>query len=145
MAHVTVESEQVERALAAYLAQAEPAHHADLRRWASFHHALPIIADMGGCVALRPDGTFIAFTWDRETELDPDLSPYNVHIARGVASRKFPTIVGLSPLRSGNSVTCPRCGGTGTPEPSHLNVICYCGGLGWVPAPDPSGSVNGAS
>ena len=145
MAHVTIESEQVEQALAAYLAQSEPAHHADLRRWAAFHHALPIIADLGGCVALRPDGTFISFAWGCETELDPDLSPYDVHAARGVASRKFPTIAGLVPLRSGTSETCSHCGGSGVPNPGISNVICRCGGLGWVPGPDPSGFAHGAS
>jgi hypothetical protein len=111
MPHVTVDPEQVEEALAAYLARNEPEHHAELRRWAAFHHALPVIVDMGGCIALRPDGIFVSFAWDRETELDPSLSPYDVHVARGVASRKFPTIAGLAPQRTRTSETCPYCRG----------------------------------
>jgi hypothetical protein len=122
----------IDLALTRYLASDDP-QFSDVRTWARYHHALPLIVDMGGCIALRPTGELISFDWDNEKEATLDVGPYNTHIARGVGSRKYPEIDGLAPVRPAQAKTCPLCGGSGSPEPGASNVVCRCGGLGWVP------------
>ena len=131
-----VDPSQVEAALETYLSSKEP-NRSYTRRWAKHHHALPLIVDMGGCVALRPDGTLIDFAWDAEANASTLSAPRECHVARAIGSRKYPWLDGLAPVRSSGSVTCTGCGGTGNPLPGNpLSIegtVCICGNTGWLP------------
>ena len=52
------------------------------------------------------------------------------------ASQRYPELRHLCPVRQPGDLTCAQCAGTGKlPLPSELdNLVCGCGGLGWVPA-----------
>ncbi len=132
---VPVKQEDIEQALAAYLSRDDPPGHEDVHHWARFHNALPLILDMGGCIALRTNGELISFAWDHEENALPEIDPYNEHIARAVGSRKYPEILGLAPVRGADASACTFCGGSGVLRPGIPNLVCRCGGLGWVPAP----------
>jgi hypothetical protein len=56
-----------------------------------------------------------------------------VHAARAWASRRFPDIRGLAPRRGAESKVCPGCKGTGRLPDVPENIVCACGGLGWIP------------
>jgi hypothetical protein len=133
---LTVTPSQVESALADYLASQDP-NHVWTRRWAEYHHALPLVVDMSGCVALRPDGTLIQFAWDAEADISVRVDSHTCHVARAIGARKYPSINGLAPAKGPTARTCEACGGTGTPiEGNPLSIIgsiCICGNTGWLP------------
>jgi hypothetical protein len=65
------------------------------------------------------------------------------------ASRRYPELQHLKPVRAAEDRTCPGCQGTGqvpgiAPE-MQAKIVCWCGGLGWVPAgtPDPGQGAKG--
>jgi hypothetical protein len=98
------------------------------------HHALPLLLDMGGCVALRPNGELIQFLWDAPDQVAIEADPKMRHVARAVGSRRYSAISGLAPTRTSTSEVCLTCKGTGVVRPDLPNIVCICGGLGWVPS-----------
>ena len=126
----------VERELAAYLEDAGrgPPQALDGART---HSALPLWTDLVGCLALRPTGELIFFSWDDPralTELlNTDYDRRLIHAARALGSRRYPGIAGLAPAREASARICPTCHGSGRIPDVPDNVICECGGLGWVP------------
>lgn len=132
-----IDPKEVEALLEAYL-NSGPPEHADIRHWAHYHHALPLVTDMGGCTALRPSGELVTFLWDSEAVLVSEADPLNRHVARAVGARKFPSLSGLAPQRQASSRICPGCGGTGQPIPGNpmqlIGVTCICAETGWLPA-----------
>jgi hypothetical protein len=134
--HIEVDRTDVERALDAYLREpgGDPA---EVVAAARTYQLLPIWKDFGGCILLRPDGELLSFGWETPTQLEPipDDAPDRaiVHAARGWASRTFPEVRGLRPERRADSKTCPGCKGTGHLEGVPSNIVCACGGLGWMP------------
>jgi hypothetical protein len=95
--------------------------------------------DMGGCVALRPDGNVVSFLWDEPhgLKVQNDVLWRNRALYQG--SRKYPELTVLVPARPPEAEDCPQCGGSGTPrlalEAGIENLVCSCGGLGWVLPP----------
>ncbi len=102
--------------------------------------ALPLVTDMGGLYALRPDGEIISVAWDDDepprSERDPRIR--NAMLFQG--SKRYPELAALVPNRPEQAIDCPHCSGTGVVrieghEPEEIpSLICYCGGLGWIPA-----------
>jgi len=101
-------------------------------------NALPLVADMGGSFAIRATGELVQFDWDGSGPAEPleDARLVNVALYRG--SLKFPELGPLVPRRSAGCVDCPHCAGTGklalTTQPGLEDIVCYCGGVGWLPA-----------
>jgi len=135
---ITVDPDAVEGALVEYLRTAgdgQPEVAA-----ARAHHALPFWRDIGGCLLLQPNGTILGLEWDNPSLVDSVAdTPRDrklVHAARASAAERFPDISGLRPERGPDVKICPSCGGTGRltrfGEPP-VNVVCECGGLGWIP------------
>ena len=109
------------------------------RRICTEAHALPLLFDFTAIMAIRPDGELV---W-----IDEDLSRVrpvedererNVGLFQG--SLRDHDLDFLVPPRPADAVDCPDCRGTGRipfPEGSeHLadRVVCYCGGIGWLPS-----------
>ncbi len=93
--------------------------------------------DIGGCYALRLDGEVVTFAWDEPHGLSAvdDERLRNTALQQG--SRKYPELATLVPARPSEAVDCRSCGGTGVivvEGRSFPNIICACGGLGWIPA-----------
>jgi hypothetical protein len=110
----------------------------DLRKLASELSVLPMMLDMGGCYAIRPDGEIISFSWDEPFKLDieKDARIQRLVLASGV--KKYPELKNLLPTRPDEAIECSSCNGTGVdrfvaehgldPE----TIVCFCGGLGWL-------------
>ena len=133
---IDVASNQVERALQKYLAAPGDASrevHSAARR----HGVLPLWSDMGGCLVLRPDGEILTFGWDTPGQLEDVSSELDdrqlVHAARVHAASHFPDIDGLRPVKPHDAVVCPGCHGAGRLPDVPENVVCMCGGAGWMP------------
>ena len=107
---------------------------ADLRRIAWQLNALPILPDMSGCLALRPDGSFIYL--DEETEKVTEVfDPKFILVALVNGSEKYPELKALLPVRPDTAIDCDNCQGTGRfIFESQLYKQAFCGtcsGLGW--------------
>ena len=100
------------------------------------HGVLPLYTDFMGCFGLRPSGECLFIAWDdpsRAVEVRLGLPDFQViHVARVRGALRYPEIPGIMPERPADARTCPSCHGSGGVHPQP-NIICECGGLGWVP------------
>src|SRR5437660_7741274 len=115
--HLGVDAKAVEVALQNYLTHPDEGA-GELLRFAQLHHVLPLWSDWVGCIALRPSGQLVFFSWDEPTKLEPvgaagDHDRRMVHAARAQGSRRFPTLSGLAPTRGATARVCASCGGSG--------------------------------
>jgi hypothetical protein len=133
-------SGQIEAALREYVAGTVPDlvkfdEPLDVRRLAGELNMLPMLFDMGGCYGIRPSGEIVSFSWDEPHKLDVEEDPRIQNVVLFQGTKKYPALKDLMPVRSPDSITCSHCEGTGRlkglPEVNH--IICYCGGLGWLP------------
>src|SRR6266540_3755379 len=90
---------EVEMALSRFLSEFDP-DPLDVKGIARRHHALPLLLDTGGCVALRPNGELIQFLWDTPDQVAIEADPKMRHVARAVGSRRYSAISGLAPTRT---------------------------------------------
>src|SRR5438094_76955 len=67
-----VDAQAVEVALNDYLAHPDEGA-GELLRFAQLHHVLPLWTDWVGCIALRPTGQLVFFSWDDPPALAPQL------------------------------------------------------------------------
>lgn len=59
------------------------------------------------------------------------------NLVRHLAAVRYPDLTRFEPVRSADDYDCPSCRGTGQlrlPPNTRGNIICTCGGLGWLPA-----------
>lgn len=110
----------------------------NLRTLASELRFLPVMLDGGGCVGLLLSGEAASFLWNEPRFLRAELDPRIRNMTRFQASLKYPALASLAPIRPIDAKTCEPCGGTGQclelPLKFAEHLICYCGGLGWLPA-----------
>ena len=125
---------KIEDELKDYITNSEPNLN-DLRKIASDQGILPVLLDMGGCYAIRPNGEIVSFSWDKPFRLEVESKLRNVNAVLFAAVEKYPKLAELRPVRSSDSVQCSYCKGTGVVEGlTERGIRCYCGGLGWLPA-----------
>jgi hypothetical protein len=109
--------------------------------------ALPLYSDLTVLWMLSADGEVLAVLHDEkgaEPRKETDERLRNLALFQG--SRRWPALGYLVPERTDESVTCESCESKGLAAvPTHLQnkVVCWCGGLGWVPrtAPMPKATV----
>jgi len=106
----------------------------DLRAIVAEVQLLPAMLDMGGCLGLRPNGEVASFMWDEPYTLRPETDNRIRNMAYYRASLKHPALAPLVPRRPADAVDCSYCAGSGR-FPGFDQVVCYCGGLGWLPRP----------
>jgi hypothetical protein len=127
---------QIETRIKEFLNSTDPDNF-DLRRIAAQMLVLPILLDMGGCYALRPGGELISFAWDDEKDHRTEQDRRIRNIALHQGSKKYPELKELISNKTVDDIDCPHCNGTGTlpinEELGVKNILCYCGGLGWIP------------
>ena len=112
----------------------------DVRQIVAKFRVLPLMYDWSGAWAIRPGGEIVTFDYDPpyNLEIEHDLRIRNIALFEG--SKKYPELEELVPIRSPDSIKCPHCKGTGIvqefAEHEFLSqhIVCYCGGLGWLPA-----------
>jgi hypothetical protein len=99
--------------------------------------ALPVYWDMGGVLALTPNGEVIMFSWDDPTGVQTVHDAVIRNLALFQASKRYPELQSLAPSRPPDAHECSYCRGTGYPSALENsgteNVVCHCGGLGWLP------------
>jgi len=135
-------SRVIESTLQEYIDNPEP-HliHFDpplnMRELARDLNLLPIVLDMGGCYGLRSDGEIFSFTWDEPSQLDHESDIRLRNLVLFQAGKKFPQLGSLAPCRPIGAHDCEYCQGNGTlvdlPDELAKNILCFCGGLGWLP------------
>jgi hypothetical protein len=108
---------------------------ADLKHLAERHHVLPVLIDWSAFWGLRPDGDILLIPTEEGggVQLEAEERALRIAIFRGV--KKYPELEPLVPDRPGGAPDCPHCEGRGRidilgVEPD--NIVCYCGGLGWL-------------
>jgi hypothetical protein len=98
---------------------------------------LPLTWDMGGCMALRPTGEIVSWAWDEEAKVSVEDDPLERNRALFQGAAKYPALRPLLPPRPADAETCAHCKGTGTisgvPEAVSGQLVCFCGGAGWLP------------
>lgn len=109
----------------------------DLRETVAQLEVLPLMLDMGGCYALRSNKQVISFPWDDITDIRVENDPRIRNIALFRGSKKYPELMALIPPKPNNAIECSYCDGTGIEKTTAKlgldSIICYCGGLGWLP------------
>jgi hypothetical protein len=136
MPQVNVPRAVLERELAAYLA-AGPSEPAAAHTIGSRNRVLPIFNDFMGCWALDMDGHLVFCAWDTpETVAPVSDDPANAagaHVALALGSARVPALAAIRPVRPADAVPCTTCDGAGRLVGVPENVVCACGGLGWLP------------
>jgi hypothetical protein len=97
---------------------------------------LPLAFDATAFFALRRDGAVVSVDYeDGAVQVWDDVRTRDVMIAQG--ARVYPELKTMLPERTTASQVCRGCEGTGRPRHEGKavpdNVVCGCGGLGWIP------------
>ena len=108
----------------------------ELRQLVNEEKVLPLYLSMADVITINASGDVISFLGDDplhgQIEFDPRLR--NTALFQG--SKKYPELISLIE-KPDDAQVCPYCGGTGIDsfeEKLKTNaIICYCGGLGWIP------------
>ena len=136
MPQVNVPRDVLEAELARYLMSGPkepPAAYAG----AEHHRVLPLFNDFMGCWALDMDGRLVFFAWEEPEELEPvsehPVDAVGANAALALGSVRFPALAAIRPVRPTDAVPCATCDGTGRLVGLPENVVCSCGGLGWLP------------
>jgi uncharacterized protein (TIGR02996 family) len=105
----------------------------DVRPIAKRHMILPLLTDGGGCCASRMDGRLVVFLWDTPDELRAEDDPRIRNLCLFHGGSTYPELRVLLPPRPTGSPACPHCESTNKFRLTVPNLVCYCGGLGWLP------------
>ena len=136
MPQVSVSRDALEAELASYLASGSkepPAAYTGAER----HRVLPLVNDFMGCWALDMNGRLVFFAWEAPEQVEPvsedPADAVGANAALAVGSVRFPALAAIRPVRPADAVRCTTCDGTGRLVDVPENVVCACGGLGWLP------------
>jgi hypothetical protein len=137
-------SKSIEATLKSYVAVPEPDvvnldPPLNMRKLAAELYMLPMLFDMGGCYGIRPNGVIVSFAWDEPYSLNEEHDPRIQNTILFQGAKKYPELEGLVPIRPTDADECSHCRGTGVIQGfaeqglSLENILCYCGGIGWLP------------
>lgn len=144
-------STRIAKLIQSYIAESTP-DPPNLRQLAADKQVLPLSWDFGGVFTINVSGDIISFPFSlndngdtvafsfndfddaEQPRVESDLRIRNIALFRG--SKKYPELANLI-VKPDDARVCPSCGGSGI-EPYAAqrnldNVVCYCGGLGWIP------------
>jgi hypothetical protein len=118
-------------------------------RWAKAAPSVRRHAEKGQLVLLQnwtqttvitADGEILVIDTENDAPDRPATAPeQHLGLFRGI--RHYPELLSLLPTRPSTSRTCPDCLGTGVhrailSNPQLRNIICTCGGAGWIAGPE---------
>lgn len=108
----------------------------ELRNLVAQENVLPLFCDMGGVLAISASGEIRSFLWDDTLHGHIEHDPRIRNLALFQGSKKYPELEVLIE-KPEDARVCEFCHGSGVaPYAEQLHekaIICYCGGLGWVP------------
>jgi hypothetical protein len=90
--------------------------------------ALSVYADMGGALALTPEGEVVQYDFENGDTSIPDENMQKFALVR--AAQRFAELRDLAPRRPDSATTCPMCAGLGVVV--HGMYCGKCSGTGWV-------------
>src|SRR6266540_4272280 len=93
----------------------------------------PVFSDWIRSYAVDEAGQVIVTEDDEGRETGPVSNVRQRHIVLALASRYFPELAQLQPVRTPADSVCPACKGAGGVA-QYPDLICECGNLGWIPA-----------
>ena len=132
---VTLEHSQFIRAKVARFADEAPSELQWQAEYVRVHHALPLYLGWTETLGIRADGTLVRWAtegdWSDAREADDTW--VNLAIVQGAL--RYPELRSLIPERPDAAISCDQGQGTGKLglSPEFSNVICRCGGIGWIP------------
>jgi hypothetical protein len=136
MPQVSVPRAILEAELATYLA-AGPSAPSEAHAVATRHRLLPLFNDFMGCWALDMDGQLVFCAWEEPETValvsDRPVDAIGIHVALALGSTRYPALTAIRPARPADAVPCTTCDGSGRIPSVPENVVCACGGLGWLP------------
>lgn len=129
-------AQRVESEIKRYLADPNP-QQPYLLGFVEHHQVLPLLVDWNGFFGLRPNGDILLILHDDrpvEVELVEDSRIRRIALSQG--TKKYAWVGELIPSRPSDAVACSGCGGSGQIIIGGIvtEIICYCGGLGWLEA-----------
>jgi hypothetical protein len=96
---------------------------------------LPLYNDWTNCLSINAEGEIINFCHDEEKEPKVETDEFWCNMALFQGSKKYPKLATLI-SKPANAVLCIDCNGSGifplSLNPKYKNIICSCGGLGWI-------------
>lgn len=135
-------SEKIETLLQKYVSNPEPVwadaeKTINLREIAAKLKVLPLYLDWSGAFGIRPNGDFFSFIYNKPYGIKKDYNQREINGVLFQGLKNYPELKELMPVRTSESIECNSCQGTGiaplAEQLSISNLICYCGGLGWLP------------
>jgi uncharacterized protein (TIGR02996 family) len=106
------------------------------RHAAQKYGVLPLVGDMGGWYGLSMDGALDICCWDSPDEMRIEEDPRLRYAMLFDGCRKYPSVRLLIPPRPVGSKDCEYCDETNRIRSFIPHILCYCGGLGWLPPDD---------
>lgn len=108
-----------------------------LKVLAAKYSVLPLSIDWTAFFGLRADGAIVLVPTEEPDEGPTvELEERLVNLAVYQGSLKYPYLSRIVPRRPTNARDCPHCEGRGKIELPGFEpnlIVCYCGGLGWLP------------
>jgi hypothetical protein len=108
-----------------------------LKVLAAKYSVLPLSIDWTAFFELRADGAIVLVPTEEPDELPTvEQEERLVNLALYQGSLKYPYLSRLVPTRQPTARDCPHCEGRGKIELPGVEpniIVCYCGGLGWLP------------
>jgi hypothetical protein len=102
------------------------------RKWS----LLPVYMDMGGTLAIDPEGRVFSHGHDDPGPPQPENEDYWRFRALVAAGRLFPELAYLKPAPPQGASSCSACSGTGFVVRSETSYCCgACHSTGWVANP----------
>jgi len=129
-------SDDVDNALRSVPRKNDPTGFTDTWREAAVNaDLLPVYSDWETCFAItrEADVVYSDGSWSNAKRL---ANPRYRHIVFAQAAARYPEFTKLRPLRQPSDPDCPSCHGTGrvrVGDTTYDDMICECGGLGWIP------------
>ena len=128
----TVEATVIDALIARFLASKDPGR-AWVRAGVLRHHFLPVYLGWVEVLGVRPDGSIVRWMHEDDPErVAPCGSSWERRFAGYQAASQYPELAALMPERPEDAVVCGRCDGSGIVRTPSTELVCGCGGVGWV-------------
>jgi hypothetical protein len=135
MARVPVgpeESEFIRRRIERFAEEAPAELHWQVEH-VRVNQALPLYVGWTETAGIRADGTLVRWVTEDVTNTHELADDTWINLALVQGATRYPELRGLIPARPTGAKTCEGCKGAGRIPGMAANVICACGGIGWLP------------